>query len=396
MERMILSDICDLIVDCPHSTAKDEGVGYPLIRTPNIGKGRLLLDGVHRVSETVYNVRNERAIPQVDDIILAREAPVGNAAIITQEQNVCLGQRVVLIRANKNIVDPQYLIYKLLSKDVQYRLKNCANGAVVAHLNMNDIRNLEIDLPELDIQHRIANILTNLDDKIELNNRINHNLEQQAQALYKSWFVDFDPFKEGEFVESELGMIPEGWYLGTLSEVASVVMGQSPSGTSFNEEGKGIVFYQGRTEFGNRFPSVRLFTTEPTRFAEQFSVLLSVRAPVGDINVAKERCCIGRGLASISGKFQSYVFYTVDSLRPAMDRYNGEGTVFGSINRKDLENLQIIVPTSEAEEQFNKIAEKLDAEIFDRSMENLQLIKLRDSLLPKLMSGELNINEIGC
>ena len=176
MERKVLSDICDLIVDCPHSTAKDEGVGYPLVRTPNIGKGRLLLDGVHRVSETVYNVRNERAVPQVDDIILAREAPVGNAAIITQGQNVCLGQRVVLIRANKNIADPKYLIYKLLSEDVQYRLKNCANGAVVAHLNMNDIRNLEIDLPELDIQHRIANILTNLDDKIELNNRINHNL----------------------------------------------------------------------------------------------------------------------------------------------------------------------------------------------------------------------------
>ena len=173
---MKLIDVCEIIVDCPHSTAKDEGQGIPLVRTPNIGKGRLELSGVHRVSEAVYNQRIERAVPQAGDLILAREAPVGNVALIMTGQKVCLGQRVVLIRPDKEKADPAYLTYYLLSEGVQHRLKNNANGAVVAHLNMNEIRNLEIELPGISIQKRISSVLTSLDDKIALNNRINHNL----------------------------------------------------------------------------------------------------------------------------------------------------------------------------------------------------------------------------
>ena len=191
-------------------------------------------------------------------------------------------------------------------------------------------------------------------------------------------------------------MIPEGWRVGTLSEISSITMGQSPSGTSFNEVGDGIVFYQGRTEFGNRFPSIRLYTTEPARFAEKFSVLLSVRAPVGDINIAKEKCCIGRGLASILGLFQSFVYYTVGSLKPVLNRFNGEGTVFGSINRKELEGLKIIVPPAIIQEDFNSIVSKYDRDIYDRSSENETLCQLRDKILPKLMSGELKINDLTC
>lgn len=173
---MKLIDVCELIVDCPHSTAKDEGQGIPLVRTPNIGKGRLELAGVHRVSEKVYYQRIERATPKAGDLILAREAPVGNVALIMPGQIVCLGQRVVLIRPDKEKVDAAYLTYYLLSEEVQNRLINNANGAVVAHLNMNEIRNLEIELPELFVQKRIAGILSSLDDKISLNSRINHNL----------------------------------------------------------------------------------------------------------------------------------------------------------------------------------------------------------------------------
>ncbi len=173
---MKLIDVCELIVDCPHSTAKDEGHGIPLVRTPNIGKGRLDLSGAHRVSEVVYNQRIERAVPKAGDLILAREAPVGNVALIMPGQKVCLGQRVVLIRPDKTKADAAYLTYYLLSDEVQHRLKNNANGAVVAHLNMNEIRNLVIDLPEISIQKRIATVLSSLDDKIALNNRINHNL----------------------------------------------------------------------------------------------------------------------------------------------------------------------------------------------------------------------------
>ena len=119
---MTLNDVCELIVDCPHTTAPDEGKGYPLIRTPNIGRGRLLLDGVHRVSERVYRERVQRAIPQDGDLIFAREAPAGNVALIVNGQKVCLGQRTVLIRPDQSLVDPAYLTYYLLSPQKQHDL----------------------------------------------------------------------------------------------------------------------------------------------------------------------------------------------------------------------------------------------------------------------------------
>ena len=289
-----------------------------------------------------------------------------------------------------------FLYYFLLSQIGQKEIQKGIVGAVQPKLPIKNIQDITIKIPSITGQERIAKVLSSIDDKIELNNRINHNLEEQAQALYKSWFVDFEPFRGGNFVDSELGMIPEGWRVGTLSEISSITMGQSPSGTSFNEVGDGIVFYQGRTEFGNRFPSIRLYTTEPARFAEKFSVLLSVRAPVGDINIAKEKCCIGRGLASIHGLFQSFVYYTVGSLKPVLNRFNGEGTVFGSINRKELEGLKIIVPPAIIQEDFNSIVSIYDRDIYDRCSENETLCQLRDKILPKLMSGELKINDLTC
>lgn len=173
--EMKLSDVCKLIVDCPHSTAKDEGTGYPLIRTPNIGRGRLKLDGVHRVSENVYLDRNQRATPQTNDLILAREAPVGNVAVIKDEK-VCLGQRTVLIRPDEKKVDADFLVYYLLAPKQQHLLLSASNGATVSHLNMSAIRNLEIDLPEMNKQKRMGRILSKLDDLIVENERINKNL----------------------------------------------------------------------------------------------------------------------------------------------------------------------------------------------------------------------------
>ena len=233
---------------------------------------------------------------------------------------------------------------------------------------------------------------------IPKNRAINDNLEQQAQALFKSWFVDFEPFKDGEFVDSELGMIPKGWRVGKLSDIADVTMGQSPSGESYNENGIGEIFYQGRTEFGDRFPSIRLYTTAPNRMAESNSILLSVRAPVGDINVALQKCCIGRGLASINAidNYYSFVFYTVKSKKKDFDVYNGEGTVFGSINKDSLNNMSVIIPTDDIKSNFENIVSKLDNEYRLNYNEIVNLSNLRDTLLPRLMSGELKINEINC
>ncbi len=288
--------------------------------------------------------------------------------------------------------DIRYICYLLNTLD----LSGYITGSAQPKLNQANLVKISITLPSLETQKRIADCLSIFDDKIEVNRRINDNLEQQAQALFKSWFVDFDPFKDQPFVESELGMIPQGWRLGCLSNVADIIMGSSPSGSSYNVTGDGDVFYQGRAEFSFRFPRRNMYTTEAKRYADVDSVLLSVRAPVGDINVAEERCCIGRGLASVKSNEgnSSYILYLMQSLKPVFDQFNGEGTVFGSINKKALEELKILIAPKEIRDSFEDIANKIDSEIKVLDQESRRLAELRDTLLPHLMSGELRVTDV--
>ena len=187
-----------------------------------------------------------------------------------------------------------------------------------------------------------------------------------------------------------------GWVEGSLCDIADITMGQSPSGSSYNENGIGTIFFQGRAEFGFRFPSIRLYTTEPKRMACANDTLMSVRAPVGDLNVAHTDCCIGRGLAAIHSKNnqQSFVLYTMYSLKKQLDIFNGEGTVFGSINRNSLNEMPILIPSNEAIEEFERIVAPMDAKIRNNYNEICHLELIRDSLLPKLMSGELDVSDI--
>lgn len=234
MSIVILNKICKLIVDCPHTTAKDEGKGFPLVRTPNIGRGRLVYAGMHRVSEEVYNKRNARAIPQEDDLIFAREATAGNVALIQKGERVCLGQRTVLIRPDKNVVSPAFLTYCLLAPQQQHNLLCSANGATVAHVNLPIIRNLKIDLPDLAVQKRIAEVLSRYDTLIENYRKQIKLLEEAAQCLYKEWFVDFR-FPGHEKTKIVDG-VPEGWEKKALSKILSSDIGggwgkDSPVGT---------------------------------------------------------------------------------------------------------------------------------------------------------------------
>lgn len=173
-------------------------------------------------------------------------------------------------------------------------------------------------------------------------------------------------------------------------------MGQSPSGNSYNEDGQGAVFFQGRAEFGFRFPTVRLFTTEPKRMALKNDTLMSVRAPVGDLNIAHEDCCVGRGLAAIRSKdnHQSFVHYTMFSLQKELDVFNGEGTVFGSINRNSLNAMPIKLPPKELIDEFEDLVSPIDALILSNHDATCRLKAIRDTLLPRLLSGELDVSDL--
>ena len=284
-----------------------------------------------------------------------------------------------LVFSNYRGITRDFLYYKFI--DIRRTLVNQANGSVFQNLKTDIVKDFDIRIPCIETQKKIVGILSQIDEKIELNNAINNNLEQQAQAIYQQMFVD-NPSPE--------------WKEGTLSDIADITMGQSPSGSSYNEESNGTIFFQGRAEFGFRFPTVRLFTTEPKRMACANDILMSVRAPVGDLNVAHTDCCIGRGLAAIHSKtnHQSFVLYTMFSLKKQLDVFNGEGTVFGSINRNSLNEMPILIPSDEKLDEFEGIVAPMDTAIRNNYDEICRLEQIRDSLLPKLMSGELDVSDI--
>lgn len=259
--------------------------------------------------------------------------------------------------------------------------KKFASASAVPGINRNTVHKEIVRFPDFETQQKIASVLSTIDKKIAVNKAINDNLEQQAMALYAEMFLN----SSNNDVTS-----------GTLSDIAVITMGQSPSGSSYNEDGVGEVFYQGRAEFGFRFPKRRLFTTEPKRMAVAGDVLLSVRAPVGDLNMAYERCCIGRGLGAIHSKtgHSSFVLYTMFALRSQLNVFNGEGTVFGSINRDALNAIPIDVPLVTKIDRFEAVAHPIDELIRTNYEENCRLEAIRNSLLPKLMSGEIDVSAI--
>lgn len=282
-------------------------------------------------------LRKGKLMPQ--DIVLTTRGTVGNVGFYGDDvpySNMRINSGMVIIRPGEDF-DTMFLYLYLRSCYFRAQITQFQSGSAQPQLPISTLQKMKVIKPDIAAQRRIASILSSLDRKIELNNKINADLEEMAQAIFKNWFVDFEPFKGGKFVDSELGMIPEGWKVGTLADIAEITMGQSPAGNSLNENREGMIFYQGSSDFGFRFPSIRVFTTEPKRLAVANSVLFSVRAPVGDINVAKEECCIGRGVASIKSKYghDSYLFYTMKSLHKLFDSFDGEGTVFGSINKKN-------------------------------------------------------------
>ncbi|NBH87704.1 restriction endonuclease subunit S [Parabacteroides distasonis] len=300
--------------------------------------------------------------------------------------------------------NPQYLYYFL--KNLHLDEMFVKGSSVVPSLDRKVVHSLVVPFhKEVVCQKRIALVLSNIDRKIELNRAINQNLEAMAKQLYDYWFVQFDfPNEEGKPYKSSGGNmvwneklkrnIPIGWNNGTLIDIANITMGQSPDGTSYNEIGEGVLFYQGSTDFGMRFPSVRQYTTAPSRFAKKGDILMSVRAPVGAVNIANNDCCIGRGLSALNSKIGSttHLYYILNDLRIAFDQRNAAGTTFGSITKEDLYNLPIVIPAKEVISAFDKICSPM----FDRQMllgeEIDTLIKQRDELLPLLLNGQVLVN----
>ena len=322
------------------------------------------------------------------DTIMARITPClenGKTAKINilGDNEVGFGStEYIVFRAIEGLSNEDYVYYLVCSPIVRDpAIKSMVGSSGRQRVQTDVLKNLEICVPDLETQVKIGLILKSIDDKITINKKINENLEQQAQAIYVQMFIK-------NAIDS--------WKKGSLSDIAVITMGQSPKGDTFNEAGEGAVFYQGRTDFGFRFPTRRLYTTEPKRIALYGDTLISVRAPVGDLNVAYEDCCIGRGLAAVHSKdnHQSFVLYTLFALNKQLNIFNGEGTVFGSINKESLNSMGITIPPIELINKFESIAKPIDRAILNNYKEICRLQAIRDTLLPKLMCGEIDVSKV--
>lgn len=294
------------------------------------------------------------------------------------------------MRPITNRVFPEYIGYYMRLPSFRGEFRAFSTMTTRASLRNEDLLGLEVELPPIEIQKHIAGILSVYDDLIENNQRQIKLLEEAAQRLYKEWFVDlrFPGHENTKIVDG----VPEGWNEKTLSQVADVIMGQSPKSEFYNSEKKGLPFHQGVGSYGVRFVMDDIYSTSYTRIAEPNSILFSVRAPVGRLNITKNKVVIGRGLAAINQAdgCQSYLYYLLKN-RFFKDNIVGNGSIFASVSKDELLNQKFLIPERNLMMQFEKIVSQMDKQIENLDSKNKKLIEARDRLLPKLMSGEVEV-----
>ena len=413
-KEVIYLPITDLLTDIIDNRGKSVptvDLGFPLIATNCIKHSSIYptFDKVRYVSEHTLKTWF-RAHIKPNDILFVNKGTPGRVCLVPNPVTFCAAQDMMAFRSNPEKINYKYLFAVLRSNEIQKKIENNHVGLVIPHFRKQELSSLLIPIKSKQEQAAIGNLYIALSEKIELNNRINAELEAMAKTLYDYWFVQFDfpdpstssgqagkPYKSsgGKMVWNEelKREVPEGWEDGELSDIANITMGQSPPGESYNDEGEGMIFFQGCTDFGNRYPTVRQFTTQPTRYAKEGDILLSVRAPVGTLNIAKENCCIGRGLAALNSKDAciAYLFGVMINLKQIFDRRNVDGTTFGSITKDDLFSLKVVKPPKEILKRFNEIMTPSFVKQNKIELENQKLTELRDWLLPMLMNGQVKV-----
>lgn len=342
------------------------------------------------ISKDLYKkVSNEFGVPKENDLLITTRGTIGIPYLYKRTDRFYFADgNLTWIKDFDSNLYSKFLYYWFQSYEGRKKFEALAKGTAQKAVPISGIKTLEIELPSLKSQKRIADILSAYDDLIENNQKQIKLLEEAAQRLYKEWFVDlhFPGHENTKIVDG----VPEGWNEKTLSQVANVIMGQSPKSEFYNSEKKGLPFHQGVGSYGVRFVMDDIYSTSYTRIAEPNSILFSVRAPVGRLNITKNKVVIGRGLAAINQTdgCQSYLYYLLKN-KFFKDNIVGNGSIFASVSKDELLNQKFLIPERNLMMQFEKIVSQMDKQIENLDSKNKKLVEARDRLLPKLMSGEV-------
>lgn len=404
----VLNDVCEFIVDCLHKTAPIQDEGYPSIRTPNVGRGRLILDGVNRVSQEVYDEWTKRAVPQPGDLIMAREAPAGNVAIIKAGQTVCLGQRTVHLRADRRQVDPDFLCYFLLAPKQQGALLAGETGATAGHVNMRDIRRLKLGvLPGKPVQKKAGEILSACDDLIENNRRRIALLWEAARMLYREWFIQFR-FPGHEHVKIR-NSLPEGWERRSASEIADIFKGKSYKSSELVErDGQPFINLKCIERFGGfRTSGLKSFRGEykAHHLANPGDIVIAVTDMTRDAMIVAQAARVPKNVGNNAifsmdlvkvipkeGIESEWLYGMLRfSLFSAEVREKASGATVLHLKPKHIEEWIAPFPPDVLRtlfaEQFGAILDQVD----NLEIQNDKLAQARELLLPRLMNGEIAV-----
>lgn len=342
------------------------------------------------------------------DIIVTHRGTLGQIVYVpsnSKYDRYVISQSQFRFRCKPDLVDVQYLVYYFHTREGQYKiLANASQVGVPALARATStFRLIDIKLPSLADQRRIASILSSLDRKIELNNKINADLEEMAQAIFKNWFVDFEPFKDGKFVDSELGMIPEGWKVGCLGDMGNIVCGKTPSKANSNYYGGDIPFIKIPDMHGNVFVGSsedRLTElgslSQIKKLIPPYSLMVSCIATVGLVSINTKPSHTNQQINTVIPHNKSALFYLCQYIKnneELLKNMGRGGTTTLNVNTKSFSNIRLLIPSEIALEQFHGIVEGLFKKIEQNLHESRTLSLLRDTLLPRLMSGELEVPE---
>ena len=396
-----LGEVCKSIADGDHMPPPKVERGIPFVTISNIKDNRLDLSDTFFVPQKYYDALDPKKKPQIGDTIYSVVGTYGKPVYIKDNNPFVFQRHIAILRPDASLLNPQFLYYTLLSPQFYRKADIMAIGAVQRTISLTSLRNATVQIPPLKVQKEIATALKSLDDKIEVNRRINENLGQQAQALFKSWFVDFEPFKNGEFVESELGMIPKGWKVESLSSIADYINGLAMQKYRPNEGEKGLPVLKIK-ELGQGSCDINSELCSPSLIGDKYIIndgdiifswsgTLMVKVWCGG------KCGLNQHLFVVVPKNYSkwYVYqwtkYHLDNfIRIAKDK----AVTMGHIKRGELDKAKVVIPDKDNLTRIDALMAPIFNQIISNEIESRRLATLRDTLLPKLMSGEIKVNEI--
>ena len=389
INRYILSsEFCESVRDGTHDTPKQTNSGYRLVTSKHIKNGQINSDEGYFISEKDFKKINERSLVDQWDVLMSMIGTIGEAAIVKDQPKYAI-KNVALFKCGDEL-KAKWLYYFLCSPEGKGQLFSNQKGASQQFVSLTQLRNLQIPIRDQSTMKKITDILSAYDYLIENNQKQIRLLEEAAMRLYKEWFVNlrFPGYENTKIIDG----VPEGWSRKKLIDIADITMGQSPKSEYYNDRQQGLPFHQGVTNYGYRFVIDETYSTSYTRIAEAGSVLFSVRAPVGRMNITKNKIVIGRGLAAINHRegLQSFLFYMLKN-RFYKDDLIGNGAIYASITKAVLHSQEFLIPCDNLANEFNNVAKSIDQQITNADRQIILLQQARDKLLPKLMNGDIEV-----